>query len=168
MTSTALFAVEVIRSDRRRKSASARMIDGRLVVRIPASCTEAEEAELVTDFTDRFRRRMTAGRLDLEKRAAALARRYRLPQPASIEWVSNQRTRWGSCSPSRGRIRISDRAADFPDWVVDYIVVHELAHLVEANHSAAFWALVERFPRSERAIGFLIAKGYEGEVPPEG
>jgi hypothetical protein len=84
-----------------------------------------------------------------------------LPQATTIEWVGNQDSRWGSCSTGTGTVRISDRVAAFPPWVVDYVIVHELAHLVEANHSAAFWKLVARYPKAERARGFLIAKGLE-------
>jgi predicted metal-dependent hydrolase len=73
--------------------------------------------------------------------------------------VDNQRQRWGSCTPQDGTIRISSRVQGYPGWVVDAVIVHELAHLVEANHSPAFHALADRFPRQERATGFLIAKG---------
>ena len=75
----------------------------------------------------------------------------------SIRWVTNQEHRWGSCTPSSGVIRISHRLAEVPPFVLDYVIVHELAHLVEANHGSRFWALAERFPRSERARGYLMA-----------
>jgi len=61
----------------------------------------------------------------------------------------------------RGAVRVSRRLADFPPWVLDYVLVHELAHLAEADHSPAFWALVARYPLAERARGFLMAKGLE-------
>ena len=67
-------------------------------------------------------------------------------------------SRWGSCTPGTGTIRISTRIAKFPDWVVDYVLVHELAHLEVADHSEAFWKVVRRYPKAERAIGYLIAK----------
>ena len=72
-----------------------------------------------------------------------------------MRWVQNQNGRWGSCTPADGTIRISDRVQEMPDWVIDYVLLHELAHLVIANHSAAFWALVGRYPKSERARGYL-------------
>jgi predicted metal-dependent hydrolase len=62
-----------------------------------------------------------------------------------------------------GSIRLSDRMARFPDWVIDYVVVHELAHLVEPNHTSEFWALVSSYPLTERARGFLLAKGWDSD-----
>jgi predicted metal-dependent hydrolase len=90
-----------------------------------------------------------------------LARRYDLPEPATVKFVDNQLTRWGSCTPVDRSIRLSSRLAAFPAWVLDYVIVHELAHLVEFRHNARFHALVARYPKTERAIGFLIAKGLD-------
>ena len=80
---------------------------------------------------------------------------------ADITWVETQRSRWGSCSPDDRTIRLSLTLADYPGWVRDYVIVHELAHLLVADHSKRFWELVERYPLTERARGFLIAKGME-------
>src|SRR2546430_1821099 len=84
-----------------------------------------------------------------------LAERPSAAQPASGRWVGNQNGRWGSCTPADRTIRISDRIMDMPDWVVDYVLLHELVHLVVPSHSTKFWALVGRYPRSERARGYL-------------
>jgi predicted metal-dependent hydrolase len=99
--------------------------------------------------------------VDLEGRARRLARRFELPQPTTVVWAE-QRSRWGSCTPSTGELRLSNRLAAWPPWVLDYVIVHELAHLVEFDHSPAFHALVDRYPLAERARGFLIAKS-QGE-----
>jgi hypothetical protein len=149
--------VEVIRSSKRRKSVSARIVDGRIVVRMPQWMSKAQELEYVNDMIAKLERQHTAEAVDLPARAVELARRYDLPTPRSIRFVGNQVSRWGSCSPSSGEIRISDRIAGFPGWVLDAVIVHELAHLVEANHSPAFHALADRYPKQERAYGFLLA-----------
>ena len=157
--------VEVIRSSKRRKSVSARVVDGRIVVRMPQWMTKAQEAEYVESMVAKLVRQHTSKTIDLAARAGELARRYRLPVPRSIRFVSNQVSRWGSCSPATSEIRISDRIASFPDWVLDAVVVHELAHLVEANHSRAFHELANRYPKQERATGFLLAMELtEGDV----
>lgn len=156
-TAVAGMQVEVIRSSKRRKSVSARIVDGRIVVRMPQWMTKAQEAEYVESMVAKLVRQHTAKTVDLTARAAELARRYDLPAPRSIRFVSNQTSRWGSCSPTDSEIRISDRIAAFPAWVLDAVIVHELAHLVECNHSPAFHALANRFPRQERAYGFLLA-----------
>jgi predicted metal-dependent hydrolase len=153
--------VEVVRSRKRRKTVSAREVDGVIRVSIPASMTRAEEAKWVDEMVRRLSRRATSSEIDLEERAARLSARHGLPRPASIRWVGNQGSRWGSCTPADRTIRISDRMAAFPPWVLDYVIVHELAHLVVAAHDEQFHALVARYPKAERAIGFLIAKGLE-------
>ena len=155
--------VEVIRSSKRRKSVSARIVDGRIVVRMPHWMTKAQEADYVASLRAKLERQHTATTVDLTERAAELARRYRLPVPSSIRWVANQRSRWGSCSPEAGDIRITDRIASFPVWVIDAVVVHELAHLVEANHGPRFHELANRYPRQERAHGYLLAMHLQGD-----
>ncbi|HRW36729.1 MAG TPA: M48 family metallopeptidase [Aquihabitans sp.] len=150
--------VTVIRSAKRRKTAQARLVDGVLEVRIPARSSQAEERRLVEVFRRRYERAGAAERIDLAARARTLARRHDLPEPTEIRWVANQARRWGSCTPADGTIRISDRLADFPTWVIDHVIVHELAHLVEPGHGPAFAALAGRYPLAERAEGYLLAK----------
>ena len=89
-----------------------------------------------------------------------LARRYKLPTPKSIRFVDNQKSQWGSCTPANSEIRLSSRLTQFPSWVLDYVIVHELAHLVEFHHNAKFLALVDQYPKAERARGFLIGVHY--------
>ena len=128
-----------------------------------------EEHSYVTALVDRLERQYRSDHIDLPSRAAELATRYRLPQPSTVSWTDRQRSRWGSCSPSTGEIRVSRRLAEWPTWVLDYVLVHELAHLVEPNHSPAFHALTNRYPKAERAKGFLIAKGLYGDrTEPDG
>jgi len=153
--------VQVVRSARRSKTVQARQVAGVLRVSIPAAMSKAEEEHWVALMVQRMGLRATTDRIDLAERAAVLARRYQLRRPLSIRWVSNQEGRWGSCTPADGSIRISTRVADEPGWVLDYVIIHELAHLHRDRHDATFWALVNRYPKAERARGFLIARGLE-------
>ncbi len=149
--------VRVVRSARRSKTVSARISDGVLVVRVPAWTTKDEEQALVSKVLARYEEKWRCGHLPLEPRARRLAARFDLPEPRSIRWSSRQRLRWGSCSVGSGDIRISSRLADAPPWVLDHVIVHELAHLVVADHSPEFHALVNRNPYAERAEGYLMA-----------
>ena len=155
--------VEVRRSKRRRRTVSAYRDGERVVVLIPAQFSPAEETEWVIRMLERLdarERRVRRTDSGLEARARRLAARY-LPdhpeaaRPATIRWVGNQAGRWGSCTPADRTIRISDRVRPMPDWVVDYVVLHELVHLVVPSHSPEFWALVSRYPKAERARGYL-------------
>lgn len=155
--------VEVRRSQRRRRTVSAYRDGERVVVLIPAQFSRAEEREWVDRMLERLAardRRVRRTDADLALRAERLALRY-LPDhptagcPASIRWVSNQNGRWGSCTPADRTIRISQRVREMPDWVVDYVLLHELAHLIVPSHGSAFWALVCRYPKAERARGYL-------------
>lgn len=156
------FRVEVNRSTRRRRSVGAHLVGDVLRLAIPSWMSVAEEQHWIDEMSRRFLRRMSADRLDLAERAVTLARRHDLSRPREIRWADDMTTRWGSCTPASGTIRISTRLAAFPDWVIDYVIVHELAHLDVPGHGDDFWRLVHRFPRAERAIGYLIAKS--GEV----
>ena len=153
------FRVKVIRSANRHKTVSSRVTGGVLEIRIPAWMSDFDEAEVVRDFCRRFDERRRCWEVDLPARARDLAASHDLPEPRSIRWSRRQRRRWGSCSTSTGEILISHRLTEVPPWVLDYVIVHELAHLVEATHSAAFHALVARYPLTERAIGYLEAFG---------
>lgn len=158
--------VEVRRSARRKKTISAEIVGRALVISIPERMSRAEEQEWVARMTTRMSERRRRDRLNsdqaLTRRAAELADRYLGGvRPADIEWTTTQRSRWGSCSPHERTIRLSLALVDYPAWVRDYVIVHELAHLLVADHSSAFWELVDRYPMTERARGFLIAKGME-------
>ncbi len=154
--------MEVIikRSARRKKTVQARMVDGNLVVMVPASISELELAEHVSSLKARMVMRM--GKRDdahLARRAEHLNRRYfdGLLRWKSIGYSDRQMKRFGSCTIEDGTIRISSRMRDAPQWVEDYVVVHELAHLLEPSHNKRFKELVGRYPLAERAIGFLYA-----------
>jgi hypothetical protein len=158
--------VKIVRSQQRAKTVSARAVDGVFVVQAPAHMSDADLQPVVDKLLQRWQRRQQKSTLDdavLERRARELNRQYfggKL-QWQSIRWVSNQNTRHGSCTPSQGTIRISHRLATMPAFVRDYVLVHELAHLLEPNHGPRFWRLVHQYPRTERARGYLMAVGLE-------
>ena len=151
------FRVEVVRSKRRRKTVQALQRGEVLHISIPASMSRAEEQHWVGVMVKRMQRRAQADAVDLARRARDLCAAYDLPRPVSVRWVDNQQARWGSCTPSDGAIRLSSRLAAFPRWVLDYVLVHELAHLAVFGHGPEFHALVDRYPLAERARGFLMA-----------
>lgn len=167
--------VIVKRSPRRRKTLQARMVEGTLVVMAPAAISDRELAEHVSRFRARMALKM--GERDdahLAKRADHLNRKYfdGLLRWRGISYSDRQMKRFGSCTIEDGTIRISSRLKDAPQWVEDYVVVHELAHLLEPSHDKRFRELVGRYPLTERAIGFLFAldwmerrKGREGLTP---
>jgi predicted metal-dependent hydrolase len=155
--------VEVRRSRRRRRTVSAYRDGERVVVLIPDRFSRAEETEWVERMLARLaarEERIQRTDDELLSRARRLTSRY-LPDhahhvvPTSVRWVTNQNGRWGSCTPDDGTIRISHRIQEMPDWVIDYVLLHELAHLVVPSHNARFWELVSRYSKSERARGYL-------------
>ncbi len=155
--------VEVRRSKQRRRTIQARLEGNRIIVMIPAAYTKAQERLAVEQMVAKLLAR--APRLrpsdeELRKRAKHLSDTYLggLARPESVRWVSNQRSRWGSCTPGERTIRLSERLQGMPGWVVDYVLVHELAHLIEPSHSDEFWAWVHNFPQAEKAKGYL--EGY--------
>lgn len=163
MESAAGEAVEVRRSTRRRRTVSAYRDGGRTIVLIPARFTQSEEREWVGRMLDRLaegERRRRPSDEELLRRARVLSDTYLggAAVPTSIRWVSNQNSRWGSCTPSDGTIRLSTRLQELPAYVRDYVLVHELAHLLVPGHGADFWDRLRGYPSLERARGYL--EGY--------
>lgn len=164
--------VEIRRSRRRKRTVTAFREAGKVVVCMPATFTKAQEQHWVTTMLERLdaadaRRRPSDDRL--LARARQLSRRYLdgRAEPASVRWSTNQNSRWGSCTTGDAAIRVTDRLKGAPPWVLDYVLVHELAHLLIADHSDEFWALVNRYPRTERARGFLDGLTHAAGLLPE-
>jgi predicted metal-dependent hydrolase len=159
--------IAIIRSAQRRRTVTLERLENRYVLRAPVSLVGDElhalAGRLLQRYSNRQRRRALNDDGALRRRADEL--NWQLfggtLKLASIRYVTNQRRRYGSCTPSRGTIRISDSLVAVPDWVRDYVIVHELAHLAEANHGPKFWELVNRYPLTERARGYLMALGLE-------
>ena len=123
-----------------------------------------EELEpYIVRLKDRIERGKSKSELDdgaLEKRAHRMNQQYfgGLLRWESIRWVTNQGTRHGSCTPGRGSIRISHRIVSMPRFVQDYVLVHELAHLVEPNHSKRFWTELDKYVGNGKVIASKLRK----------
>ena len=144
----------------------------RTVVLIPASFSAAEEARWVQRMLARLsagERRRESSDEALTARAAQLSARYLggHARPTSVRWVSTMGRRWASCTPAEGTIRVSDRLRDVPGPVLDYVLLHELAHLLVPGHGPDFWRLLSSYPRLERARGFLEGLAHAEGLPPE-
>lgn len=166
---SSIIDVKVIRSPNRKKTVSARLSDGILVINAPARIPDKDLEKIIANFKERLLKKKLKRELnqkqDLKDVAQKLNQDYfggRL-KILSIEYSTNQNSRFGCCNTKTGRILISHRLASMPEWVRDYVIVHELAHLIVPNHSRAFQELTAKYRLKERAIGFLMAKGYQEE-----
>ena len=154
--------VEVRVSHRRKKTAGAHWEGDRIIVVVPAHLRGAERDQMVDELAGRLRRHrphLTASDEDLRARAVDLGRRFLDGVvPTSIRWSAAQQKRWGSCTIGTGDVRISERLRVVPTWVLDAVIIHELAHILEATHSPRFRELENRYPRQQEAECFL--EGY--------
>jgi predicted metal-dependent hydrolase len=163
--------VEVRISKRRKKTSEAKWEGGRIVVSLPAHLDVASRQKTIDWLVERLltRQRLQSG-LDndgLLTRAIELSDRYLVgARPKSVRWVTNQTARWGSCSSYSGDIRLSHRLRVVPGWVLDSVLVHELAHLTHPDHSRAFHKLAGSYPRHEEAGVFLAGYGLGLSNPP--
>ncbi len=136
---------------------------------MPEGLSGSKEKKWISKIIERFEKHQRKLKLNdkyLEKRAKEINKKYfggKL-KIKSVTFSMNQNTIFGSCTPDKGTIRLSHKARNMPKWVLDYLIIHELAHLIYHNHSKAFWKLVNKYPYAERAKGFLIAKGMEEDA----
>lgn len=165
-------SIAVRRSARRRKTISVSRQHGAYLVAVPARYDVRRHAADIGALIARLERRAAAvprGDADLEVLAAELNDRYFDDgvAPSSVRWVANQRRRFASATSATRSIRVSDRLREVPRWVLESVLVHELAHLRVPDHSAAFDALTRRHPDTDRAEIFLSGFSY-GEAAAEG
>jgi len=159
--------VEVKRSKRRKRTISARLDGDIMYVYAPVDTPEKELHKIIKNFEKRFARRNLKRKLNKEDNLREVFNKLNKKyfdgkiKIKSIEYVTNQQKRCGSCNYKKKTIRISHYLAHTPEWVRDYVIIHEMAHILEPNHSKAFWDIVYRYKLAERARGFLIAKGME-------
>jgi predicted metal-dependent hydrolase len=164
--------IDVRRSRRRKRTVSAYREGDTVVVLIPARLTPSEEREWVATMVAKIGRAERRRRPDddaLAARASVLSSRYLEGRACatSVRWVTNQHSRWGSCTPLDRSIRLSTRLRGMPPYVVDYVLVHELTHLLVAGHGDDFWRWVNRFELTERARGFLNGVSWVRNTPHE-
>ncbi len=144
--------------------------NGTINLRVPQKTSNKNIEAILSDIEQQLVRqqKITKRRTDndLQARAESINQQYFNGNIRweAIRWVGNMSKRLGSCTtggPTDGHIRISDKIKDWPAWVVDYVIAHELAHRVHPNHSKDFWNFLENaYPLTERARGFIIGVGF--------
>lgn len=163
--------IKIIRSERRLRTVSGRMVKGTLLINAPLMLSQERLEKIILDFKLKFEKKRLNDSIkksdDLAVRASRINEQYFGSSLAlnSIKYVTDQNTRFGCCNYQAKSIRISQRIGLMPEWVRDYVVLHEMAHLVEPNHSKAFWDIVNRYKFTERARGYLMAAGLVSEEP---
>jgi hypothetical protein len=153
--------VQLRLSARRRTTVSAFRESGVVVISAPVRIRGDELLPLAEQLLNRLisqaQGKYPSDEL-LAKRAGELAKRWLPPghpAPASVRWSSSQARVWGTCVADDGAIRIATRLRGMPDYVLDYVLLHELAHLVHTGHGPQFDDLLAAFPDRDRARGFL-------------
>ncbi len=160
--------VKIVRSAKRKKTIQAKMVNGKLWIYLPSGMTKAEEQKWIEQMSKKFDKRKRSKKLNnnetVQKRAQQFNKQYfNGDLDFDIKYVTNQTSKFGSCTPQTKMIRLSDRIADMPRWVQDYVIIHELAHLIHPNHSKKFWEKVYQYKYTERAKGYLIAVGMDSD-----
>ena len=163
--------VEIKHSKRRKRTISAKLDGDTMYIYAPQGMREKELHKVIENFKKRFDRRNLKKKLNKEKKIKdvfnRLNKRYFDGQIkiTSIEYVTDQERKFGCCNYRKKTIRISHYLAEMPGWVRDYVIVHEMAHILQPNHSKSFWDIVYHYKLTERARGFLIATGLSAATP---
>ena len=163
-------SVEVVRDGRLRTRIHWEWNGNQVRIRAPRGISKRNLNQHVKEIVEQVRRRRAKVRARADTDLKAMARRINRDYFGSeitwhsIRWVTNMRRRLGSCTvggPTDGDIRISDRVKEWPNWVIEYVLAHELAHRRYPNHSRQFWEFVSRYPKAERARGFVMGLAFQ-------
>ena len=154
--------VEVRRSNKRRRTVSAAREGNKTVLNVPQRMSITEIEEIARDLINRMNERDPRAYFsddELFKRAQELSATYLFSKadPKSVAWSTRLTSTWGICTPLEGEIRITSRLQGMPQYVLDYVLLHELVHLVINDHGKDFESMMRTFEKKERAEGYLDA-----------
>jgi len=140
---------------------TARLRSGVLELLVPASMPLVEREQWAQVMSRRLAKRAARARPSDERLLKSAQRLNQKHFAGALRFTSigfaDMERLWGSCTFTDGAIRIARRAAPLPEWVLDYLVMHELAHLVHSDHGPEFHEVESRYPLTERAKGYLLA-----------
>lgn len=170
-----VYTFDIVVDNRLRTLARWSVQGQRVLVRIPKQTSQHNLAELIKNLTVKLtrlqRKRKKRSSVDLEQRAHWLNQEYFQGELkwSSIRWVSNMQYRLGSCTtggPTDGDLRISDRIRDWPQYVIDYVIAHEICHRKYPDHSDNFWEYLRFYPLFDKALGFIDGIAFtDGNLP---
>ena len=163
--------VKIIRSKKRKKTIQAREVKGVIHLYLPMGLSRGKEVKYIQWAKKRFesdhrKKKLEEGGADkkLGERAQKLNKKY-FGGELSLEGICYSTEQnsgmFGNCNITDRKIRISDRLLKMPRFVHDYVIKHELAHLKVPKHNKEFWELVNRYTKTERARGYLMAMGMD-------
>ncbi len=159
--------VKVIRSSNRKKTIQAKMVGDTLMVYLPLGIHREEERKIIERMKEKIEKKKQKKQINKDDYLIKKFNEFNIRyfqgklKVNSIEFVTNQKNVRGSCTPNKCTIRLSHRLLEMPKWVLDYVIMHEMTHLVHPDHSKDFWTKVGEYKYTERARGFLMAKGME-------
>jgi predicted metal-dependent hydrolase len=151
---------------KRVKNVNARLTGTELRVSAPPHVSDSDLETMVHQLARRLLRRRRKDEVNRDRRAVELARRVAAkfevrPEVRDVIFVTTQKRRWGSYSTRTGIVRLNAVLRQMPDWVLTAVLAHELTHVVHADHSPAFWALLRSVcPETDRARAFLEGVGW--------
>ncbi|MBN2789825.1 MAG: M48 family metallopeptidase [Candidatus Delongbacteria bacterium] len=161
------YEIIVKRSKRRKKTLQASLRDNTVKILAPHHTSDGDIKAFLNKFLEKLELKEIILNNDDEllKRSLKLKKKFIPEAPDySIEFQGTLLRTWGKCYTRQRKIVINPVLATYPKWVMDYVIIHEIAHLLVPNHGKDFRSLINRFKLKERAVGFLMAKGMKEET----
>ncbi|MBN1969005.1 MAG: M48 family metallopeptidase [Candidatus Delongbacteria bacterium] len=159
--------VEIIYSRKRKKTISAELNEDRSILRVlaPYGISQKILSPIIEKLKNKtLKKRVKDSDEYLLKRSESINKNFFSGNLKNFTiYYSGKigKGSWGLCNLLDREIKLNKELSEYPEWVIDYVIMHEMTHLIVSGHNKEFWDIVNRYDKTERAIGFLIAKGME-------